>query len=122
MFTVDCSNYDATYYQDDDGVACDTSKFNSYEEDGFDSDVRVYKCYDECNISKNNDDHEAWSGGHCCDHYDNVDGQDKQFYIDKSTCTNCLCLDPDKTTIPGTYLHQGQVTSNLKLYIKLLQF
>lgn len=114
MFTVDCSNYDDTYFADVDGTQCDDWKY-SYTEDEHDSDVRVYKCYDECNISKNNEGHEAWSGGHCCDHYDNVDSEGEQFYINKTSCTACLCLDPDKTTIPGTYLHQGQMTSNLKL-------
>ena len=118
MFTVDCSNY-GTNYADDDGIpggACSNGASSSVSDYG-DSGVKMYECYDEYNTMKCD-----WNDGHCCDHYDNEDSNGDEFYIDKSTCTNCLCLDPDKTTIRGTYLHQGQVTSNLKLYLKLLQF
>ena len=99
MFTVECLDN----YADNDGESCSSSKLNGYDTDD-DTGVKVYGCYDECNTLERD-----WSNGHCCNDYHG------NFNVDKSTCTNCLCLDPAFTTIPGTYLHQEQATSNFKL-------
>ena len=88
MFPVNCEDEGSTTENGD----CNTSHTAGWNY--WYGDVRAYKCYDKYN-NINCD----WSGGHCCNSYD-------ESFIsvlnDTSYCTSCLCLDPDKTTIPGT--------------------
>ena len=91
MFPVNCEEESSTS-ENGDCVASHTQLWNYGN-----GRVWAYWCWDKYN-NINCD----WSGGHCCNSYD-------ESFIsilnDTSYCTSCLCLDPDKTSIRGTYIH-----------------
>ena len=91
MFTVNCEGEGLS----DDGQ-CWTSRSELSRSDGSvgNGGFTKNRCYDYFNNQGCD-----WARGDCCDSYD------QSFYVDTSTCTNCLCLDPDKTSIRGTYIH-----------------